>query len=275
MTSPIDQAARGTNARPLRGKRLFLTRPSAQAGDFAARVAALGGDAVLAPAIAIVPPERWTAADAALRRVGTYDWIAFTSANAVRAVVDRVDALGISRDVLRGCQLAAVGSATAASIASHLRSPDVLPSRATSETLGRELPDVHGARILLPRGDLADDALPQTLATRGAFVDNVVVYRTVPGEGIATILDALQTSSVDVLLFTSASAVRAVANAIRRAEDVPGELMRERLLVACVGPVTAAAARSVGFSRVIVAGGASVNDLIDVLGRWYSSEGFC
>src|SRR5829696_1117019 len=92
--------------RALEGKRIVLTRPLAQAGDFEARVRALGGDPVLAPAIAIAPPETWSVADAALHRVAMYeyDWIAFTSANAVNALWN-----GLTRSTCRATPSAAGG----------------------------------------------------------------------------------------------------------------------------------------------------------------------
>ena len=135
------RASRSTltaDARALEGRRLILTRPDAQAGDFEARVTALGGDPLIAPAIAVEPPESWTITDAALRRFGTYDWVAFTSANAVRALVGRADAIGIDRDLLCQARLAVVGPATASAAADALRRPDVVPSVHTAEGLAAE-----------------------------------------------------------------------------------------------------------------------------------------
>ena len=188
MTRPIARASDRIHARPLLGRRIILTRPIAQTGDFEARVRALGGEPVVAPAIAIAPPDSWTIADAALRRVGTYDWVVFTSANALRAVVERADTIAVPRDELRARHLAVVGPSTAAAVEAALRLPDFAPTVNTSEVLAQELADVENARILLPRGDLAGDALPDTLRARGAFVDEIVVYRTVPGPGIPEIV---------------------------------------------------------------------------------------
>jgi uroporphyrinogen-III synthase len=247
---------------------IILTRPDAQAGEFEARVRALGGEPVIAPAIAIVPPESWTIADAALRRFGTYDWVAFTSANAVRALVERADAIGIDRCILGQARLAVVGPATAAAVTEALRDPDVVPAVHSAEGLAVEMTDVGNGRVLLPRGDLAGDTLPEALRQRGAFVDEVVVYRTVPGEGIGVIGSRVHEGTADALLFASPSAVRFVSDALRSA----GDDCASWPLAVCVGPVTADAARAAGFERVIVAVGTTQNDLVDCAVEWLDRE---
>ena len=272
MTRPTVLVPGTVQAHPLRGRRIVLTRPLAQSGDFEERVHALGGEPVATAAIEIVGPESWTIADAALRRVGTYDWLAFTSANAVRMLVDRADAIGVPRDELRSRRLAVVGPATASVVRTTLRPPDFAPTVNTAETLGEEITDVDNTRVLLPRGNLADDTLPAALRARGAFVDEVVVYRTVPGPGIAAIVAGVRESAVDALLFASASAVRFVADALV-ADTASTGLRRQRWPVAaCLGPVTASAARACGFQSVIVADDATQNELIDAVARWFGAE---
>jgi uroporphyrinogen III methyltransferase / synthase len=272
MTRPTVLVPGAVQARPLRGRRIVLTRPLAQSGDFEERVRALGGEPVATAAIEIVGPESWTIADAALRRVGTYDWLAFTSANAVRMLVDRADAIGVPRDELRSRRLAVVGPATASVVRTTLRPPDFAPTVNTAEMLGEEITDVDNTRVLLPRGNLADDTLPAALRARGAFVDEVVVYRTVPGPGITAIVAGVRESAVDALLFASASAVRFVADALV-ADTASTGLRRQRWPVAaCLGPVTAGAAQACGFPSVIVADDATQNELIDAVARWFGAE---
>jgi uroporphyrinogen-III synthase len=255
---------------PLAGRRIVLTRPHAQSGDFETAVEALGGIPIVAPAIALVAPDVWTVVDAALRRIGTYDWIVFTSANAVRALVNRAGAIGIGREQLREARLAAVGPTTARVLEELLCPPDVIPSTHTSESLGRELADVAGARVLLPRGDLADDALPDALRAHGAFPDTIVVYHTVPGGGLAAIVEGICGASIDALLFTSASAAHFVATALAEAGVSAGELTGRLPVTACLGSMTAAAAQSAGFPNVIVSEGASQAELIDRVVQWFA-----
>ena len=272
MTRPIVRASDRIQARPLLGRRIVLTRPLGQTGDFEARVRALGGEPVVAPAIEIAPLDSWTIADAALRRVGTYDWVVFTSANAVRAVVERADAIGVPREELRSRRLAVVGPATAALVGAALRSPDFAPTVNSSEGLAQELADVENARVLLPRGDLASDALPDTLRARGAFVDEIVVYRTVPGPGVPDIVAGVRESAVDALLFASASAVRFVADALG-ADAAIARLRPQWPVAVCLGPVTADAARESGFQSVVVADGTTQQELIYRVVVWFARAG--
>jgi uroporphyrinogen-III synthase len=269
MTRPTVLVPRDAQA-PLRGRCIILTRPLAQTGDFEARVRALGGEPVLAPAIAIAAPDSWTIADAALRRVGTYDWIVFTSANAVRALVERADSIGVARDDLRSRQLAVVGSATAAVVSAALRQSDFSPTVSTGETLAEQLVGIENARVLLPRGDLASDELPTVLRARGAFVDEIVVYRTEPGAGIAEIVAGVRASAVDALLFASASAVRFVADALVADMASRGLWLQTWPVAVCLGPVTADAARQSGFRSVVVADETTQNELIDTVARWFA-----
>lgn len=272
MTRPHVLLPEGAQAQPLRGRRIVLTRPLTRSGDFEEYVRALGGEPVLAPAIEIVAPESWTIPDAALRRVGTYDWLAFTSANAVRMLVDRAHAIGVARDHLRSRRLAVVGPATASVVRSSLRQPDFAPTVSTAEVLGEEFVDVRNARILLPRGSLADDTLPATLRARGAFVDEIIVYRTVPGSGIPDIAAGVRESAIDALLFASASAVRFVADALAADTATTGPRRQRWPVAACLGPVTASAARACGFQSVVVADDTTQNDLIDAVARWFGTE---
>lgn len=257
------------DGRPLAGLRLVLTRPREQAGDFEARVRALGGEPLLAPAIAIGAPATWAAADAALRDVARYEMIAFTSANAVRALVERSDALGLERARLGAARLAAVGPATAAALAAAVRPPDLVAETHVAEALAEVIAATGAARVLFPHGDIARDALPAGLRARGAAVDDVVVYRTVPGEGVAAIVEVLREGSADALLFASASAVRFVADALGRA----GAAARAgRPAIFCLGPVTAAAARRAGLEPAAVAGEATQDELVADVARWFAAR---
>ena len=210
MTRPTVLVPGGVQAHPLRGRRIVLTRALAQSADFEERVCALGGEPVVAAAIEIVAPDSWTIADAALRRVGTYDWLAFTSANAVRMLVDRADAIGVARDQLRSRRLAVVGPATASVVRTTLRPPDFAPTVNTAEMLGEEITDVDNTRVLLPRGSLADDTLPAMLQARGAFVDEIV---TVEEEEIAGAVRWLFNDAQIVAEPSGAASVAAVLKA--------------------------------------------------------------
>jgi uroporphyrinogen III methyltransferase/synthase len=257
--------------RPLAGRRIVLTRPRDQAGDFVARVMALGGTPVIAPAIAITEPSSWSAADEALLRLGDYDWVAFTSVNAVRALANRARDLGLDAASIGHRRIAAVGPATAAALEASVRAPDVVASVHGADTLAGEIPVARDARVLFPCGAMARDALSLALRERGALVDDVVVYRTVAGEGVPMIADALRDGSADAVLFTSPSAVSFVAQALDEpAPSRPTTLGGRRVIVFCLGPTTEAAARASGFEPAATARAATQNELIDEVARWFA-----
>lgn len=246
-------------ARPLAGRRILVTRPRAQARDLCARLRALGARVVAIPTIEILPapPGRL---DRAVRRLADYDWIVVTSANGARAVVARARALGVDLRRLRGPRWAAVGPATAAVLRAAGVRVAKIPSRYLTEALGRELPDVAGRRVLLARADLASPGLARRLAARGARVETVVAYRTrvAPRASAAPLRRALAVGGVDAIVCTSASAVRGLVRLAGRARLVGYPL-------ACIGPVTAAAARRAGLRPQVVARAHTVAGLVAAL----------
>lgn len=255
MTAVSERAARG----PLAGKRIVLTRPAAQAHDFAAQVRALGGEPVIAPAIAIAPPESWAQADAALARLRHFDWICFTSANAAHGLIERAHTLGVARDMLLRPRLAAIGPATAAVLTELLHEPEIVADTHDAATLAAILPADAETHVLFPHGNLAGDTLPRDLARRGARVTAVVVYRTLPGPGLVEIVSRIVAGQADALVFASASAVRAVAAALASKGELPGRWPA----AICIGSTTAAAARELGIPIANVARAATQADMID------------
>jgi uroporphyrinogen-III synthase len=268
--SPAASAHSGE--RPLAGRRLVLTRPREQAADFEERVRALGGEPEIAPAIAIAPPERFDGVDAALDTIALFDWIVFTSANAVRALTGRAAARGIDRTRLASRRLGAVGPSTAAVVAQELRPADAIARTATARALGSELPVAAGARVLVPHGSLADGALVEVLRARGAVPHPVLAYRTVAGEDVARIVSAIRAGRVDALLFASGSAVRFVAAALHEAETREPAAASARPAIFCIGPSTARAAAAAGLPADGVAEVATQHELIEVAARWFAAH---
>ena len=273
MTESSPAVVRGPADAPLHGKRIVLTRPREQTGSFDARVRAVGGVPILAPAIAIGPPMSWDAADMALTRLDVYEWIVFTSANAVRALIERARALEIDRARMSSLRLAAVGPATAAAMRAGLRAPDVTATVHDAEALARQIPVADGTRVLFPCGAMARETLPAALRTRGAVVDEAVVYTTVAGEGVPLVVDALRNGTADAVLFASPSAVSFVAEALGEGR-VDGKSATSAGLhahVFCLGPTTEAAARAAGLVPVATARAATQDELIAEVARWFAS----
>jgi uroporphyrinogen-III synthase len=250
---------------PLKGRRILVTRRPAQASRLAEGLAARGATVIEVPAIETVPPGDTRPIDAALLDLPTFDWLIFTSANAVRFTRERCDALGLAPDVLaRGPSVAVVGPATAAVLTEHFPGARVerMPEGDfRAEGLLAALADVDVAQrsILMPAAERARDVLPRALTERGASVRVVVAYRTVAPPGLAATVAGRLREGIDVALFASPSAVENFAAAA-------GDLAR-RLPVVVMGPVTEQAARDAGMDVKGVALPSTVEGLVEAAVR--------
>ncbi|MBI3002056.1 MAG: uroporphyrinogen-III C-methyltransferase [candidate division NC10 bacterium] len=232
--------------KPLFGKTVVVTRAREQASAFAQILEAAGAEVLEAPAIALVPPASWGPLDEALARPDTYAWVLFTSANGVRAFAERLMARGLDWRALGACRLAAIGTATAEALHAYGMRADRVAEEFTAEGLLAAFAEepVAGKRFLLPRAEVARETLPEELRRRGAAVDVVPVYRTVPDRSAGLALrEALTARRVAAVTFTSSSTVENFIETLK-GEDLPALL--DGVWIACIGPVTAAAARRHG-----------------------------
>jgi uroporphyrinogen-III synthase len=227
--------------------RILVTRPRPPAHSppdpLVTALAEIGAHVIWLPTIRIAPADDPAPLDAAVQRAlaGSYAWIVFTSANAVDPVTDRLP------DPPTGTRIAAVGPATAAVLVARGWRVDRIPQLHTAEALVGILDDVAGRRILFPKADIARPTIETGLTERGASVDAVIAYRTLPAEPDPAALAEVR-RGVDVAVFTSGSAVRAFAAMVGRQ---PADGLR-RARVACIGPETARAAVDVGLTVDIV-----------------------
>ena len=252
---------------PLAGKRVVVTRAREQASEFAALLRAAGAEPVEFPLIQIVPPaDGYAALDTAIIRVGSYDWLCFTSAPAVQAFCDRLAAANKDARALATAQIAAVGAATAEALRARGLVADFLPSEATGAGLGRELPGEVGIHnILVPRALEGDAGLLDTLTARGATVDAVVAYENVlDGAGADDVRARLTAGTIDAVTFTSSSTVKNFAAALG---DTP---LPPTVAVVCIGPSTARTAEDLlGRTPNVTAQEPSVAGMMDALaGYW-------
>jgi uroporphyrinogen III methyltransferase / synthase len=225
----------------LAGRRVLVTRPRDQAEALARALAARGARAVLFPTIEVRPVADLSRLDRAIDTLSTYDWITFPSPNAVDIVFDRLLARHVPLPPL--LRIAAVGLGTAQALEARGARVDFIPSEFLGLQLGRELTPVQGQRVLLPRAARGREELAVELARRGATVDEVVVYDTLPASVDPQDLVELE-RGVDVATFTSPSTVENFFALLGgRAVAVLGGAY-----VACIGPVTARAARSMGLT---------------------------
>jgi uroporphyrinogen-III synthase len=225
------------------------------------------------PCIDIAPPLDLAPLDEALRRAGdgAFDWLVFTSANAVQAVASRLTHLAIPPGRIACMRVAAVGPGTAAALAEGLGiSADLCPEEHLAEVLAEQLATQGARRVLVPQADKARETLGRVLAARGVEVEAVVAYRTILGSGGVDVPRLLRAGRVDAVVFASPSAVNNMAMRFER-ENGHWEDLR-RVCTACIGPVTAATARQRGLEVHVLAREHTIYDLVDSLERFFANS---
>lgn len=251
--------------RPLAGTRVVVTRAPHQADALRTPLEALGAEVVVAPTIRIAPPGDPGPLRTAALGVDAYDWIVFTSVNGVSAFRSILEELGRPLDAVHGLRSCAIGPATGEAMEEELGlEPDVVPDEYVAEAVLRALDattSVGGRRFLIPRAAEARETLPEGLRERGASVDVVEAYRTVPGRGEAEELRRLlDHDEVDLLTFTASSTVRNFHRMV--GSDVRGAD------VAVIGPITARTARELGLPVDVQAEDYTIPGLVEACVRW-------
>ena len=244
--------------RPLFGKRIVVTRATQQAHALTDRLRELGADVFEMPATQIarldLAPLR-----AAIRDLSRYQWLILTSQNAVSIFWEQLLGEGKDARALAGLRVAAVGPATAGALLEHGITVDVIPSRFVAEGLLeklRERDDIAGKRVLYVTAEGARDVLPRGLEEMGAEVDVLESYRSiVDGQGAARLTRAIEGGTVDLVTFTSGSAVRGYVDAV-------GEELATRVPAASIGEQTSAAVRDAGIELKIEAKEATIEGLV-------------
>ncbi len=244
-------------ARPLFGKRVLVTRAREQASALSELLMARGAEPVEFPVIKIAAIADTSEVDQALGGLKSYDWIVFTSANAVQIVAKRLRSLGLDSRAFAGLAIAAIGPATAEALLSEMAvRADFVPTEAVAEAVLAEWPepDMAGRRVLIPRASEAREILPTELRERGAVVDVIAVYETILDDATAAELrESLRLGQIDIITFTSSSTVRNLTKALRiRDEGSLVELVGD-CTIATIGPITADTAREHGLQPSIVA----------------------
>lgn len=270
-------------SKPLAGRRVVVTRAAGEESPLARALEALGAEALRLPVISFAPPEDWGPVDAALDRAASFDWILFTSRNAVRFLCRRarerkLDLRALLRSAAAGraAKLGVVGPATAETAAEEGLRVDYVAKDRTGESLGRELAHecgeaLRGAEVLLPRSDRADSRLPGALREGGARVTEVTAYRTaVPGILDAEVLARTRRAEVDAIVFASPSAFQNLMLFTGAAEL---DRLSSRVAFAAIGPVTASAIREAGARVAVEARDPSAAGVAEAIAAYYGDTG--
>ena len=262
----------GKHNQPLTGKIVVVTRAPEQSQELTDALEALGAQVQHLPMVSFAPTENFDELDSALRRFAEFDWIVFTSQNAVRFLFRRGCELKARRAVQPARPLiAAVGAATAQAARNLDIRVDYVAQTSSGEALAAELRDrISGTTVLLPRSDRADDRMPALLREAGANVVEVVAYRTTMPESFdPAILESARRGEVNVIVFASPSAFENFRVAITPANAA--ELSKE-MQFAAIGPTTAAAIREAGIQVGIEANESSVAGLAEAIARYYQNS---
>jgi uroporphyrinogen III methyltransferase/synthase len=255
--------------KPLYGWRILVPRTKEQAAGLASRLRNYGAISEEVPTISVEPPRNPQQMDKAVRGLveGRYEWIAFTSVNAVKAVREKFEEYGLDARAFSGLKIAAVGDKTAEAIATWGIRADLIPSgEQSARGLLEDWPPYDELldpinRVFLPRADIATETLVAGLIDLGWEVDDVTAYRTVrAAPPPAPTREAIKTGKFDAVLFTSSSTVRNLVG-------IAGK-PHASTIIACIGPATAKTAEEHGLRVDVLAESPSVEELADALAEF-------
>lgn len=231
--------------RPLFGRRIGVTRADEQATSQIDRIYELGAEAVLMPTLEIEPPTEWDTVDAVLRRIGEFDWIVFTSANGVRALMGRLWELGGDSRQLGAARLATIGPFTAAALREFQLRPDVIPETYRAEHLAAALcPKMAGKKVLWARANRVRDVLRTELIAAGAQLEEAVVYQH--RDVAAWSEDVNQRLIAGQLDWIGVSSPAIARNVMRLMPDAARANLGQNIRIASISPVTSATCREIG-----------------------------
>ncbi|MGA3353140.1 MAG: uroporphyrinogen-III synthase [Acidimicrobiales bacterium] len=252
----------GAASGPLKDWRVIVTRARAQSSELVRALADLGAIPVELPVIEIADPaDGGLALAQALARLEEHDWVVFTSANAVERCWERLAIAGVHGDV----KVAAIGAGTAAALAAHELTADLVPDEFVAESLVAAFPApaAPGAgSVLLPCAAGARGTLAAGLRDKGWQVEVVEAYRTVRPMLEESSVEALAVA--DAVTFTSSSAVTGYLELAGHAQVPP--------VVACIGPITARTAIAAGLRVDVVAREHCVDGLVEALVEWVKAR---
>jgi uroporphyrinogen III methyltransferase/synthase len=266
--------------RALFGRRIVVTRTREQASELVNLLENYGAECIEFPTISMEPVDSYEILDRALAEIDTYQWILFTSINAVDYFLKRLFDLGKDVRFLKGPKIAAVGKVTAEALVAHGIKADLLPEEFTGDGLAEALikTGVKGLHILIPRALKAGEILPESLSSAGAEVTVAPVYQNVlpassTGEQLKGELSlALQEKTVDMITFTSSSTVKNFATLMEIETPEDMRKLMTGVAVATIGPVTAKTAENLGLKIDVQPAEYTIQNLVNCIVTYFTSK---
>ncbi|MDE3724723.1 uroporphyrinogen-III synthase [Nocardiopsis sp. N85] len=261
-------------SRPLFGWRVLVPRTKEQAAALSERLSDHGAVPEEVPTISVEPPRTPQQMERAVRGLvtGRYQWVAFTSVNAVRAIRERLESYGLDARAFAGVKVAVVGEATARAVREFGIQPDLAPPADAQSSSGlvsvwppydAEIDPIE--RVLLPRADIATETLAAGLTDLGWEIDDVTAYRTVrAAPPPAPVREAIKGGGFDAVLFTSSSTVRNLVGIAGKPHNTT--------VIAVIGPETEKTAIEFGLRVDVVAPKASVSALVGALSEYGAAK---
>jgi len=256
--------------RPLAGRRILVTRSSAQADALATPLRKLGADTVVCPTIEIVPPADLSDLESALSRMEKIDFVIFSSVNAVESLFALLEKSSLDPDCLQSKQIVAVGSKTAQALKTRGLHVDLVPRDFRAEGIVELIRDkIAGKLVFYPKAGLAREVIPAELTAAGAEVLAPVAYTSVAPAGTSEKLKMALNNGLDLMTFTASSTVR---NFVKL---VPADMLEQarRVPIASIGSLTSQTAREHGLRVAVEPATSTLEAMVEAIAAYFDTPG--
>ncbi|MGM7702207.1 uroporphyrinogen-III synthase [Pseudalkalibacillus sp. Hm43] len=255
--------------KPLSGQKILITRSEEQALPFVRSIEKKGGEALVIPLLSFQSPNDPKMIKQAVQKLHSYQWVIFTSQNAVRFFMESLEEAGQPIERLHTCKVAAIGKKTLERLEAYGVNVDFYPSEFVAEQFAKEFIEwiQPGEKILLPHGNLARTTIRDELLENGYEVDAVITYETVADTyRKAELREAITNASVDIVTFTSSSTVHFFFELLGDGTALEG------CLTACIGPITAETLEQYAITPDIIAEEYTIDGLVQSIESFLLKE---
>ncbi len=259
-------------SKPFFGKRIIITRSRDQASVFAEMLIDRGATTIEFPTIDVVPPASWDELDSAIQSIETFNWLIFTSTNAVKFFMERLRSLNKDLRILKGVSICTVGPKTSESLESYGLRADLIPAEFKAEGVLAALGGVkvRGLKFLIPRAKVAREIIPDKLRELGADVTVATAYENIkPASDVVRVRKLLEEKKIAAITFTSSSTVHNFVEILGQKEY---KALLNGVAVACIGPVTAKTAEEYGMKTNIMPKDYTIPALVHELADFFKKQ---